>query len=55
MLISSNKSMIEIAEELGYASASNFSRSFKFFVGIAPTIYQKISKLITEMSILIFL
>jgi len=41
ILISSNKSMIEIAEELGYASASNFSRSFKFFVGIAPTIYQK--------------
>lgn len=41
MLVFSNKSIIEIAEELGYASASNFSRSFKFFVGIAPSFYQK--------------
>ena len=41
MLVFSNKSIIEIAEELGYASASNFSRSFKFFVGTAPSFYQK--------------
>lgn len=44
MLVSSNKNLIEIAEELGYASASNFSRSFKFFVGVAPSFYQKQNK-----------
>ena len=44
MLVSSNMSLIEIAEELGYASASNFSRSFKFFVGTAPSFYQKQNK-----------
>lgn len=41
MLAMPNKSIIEIAEELGYASASNFSRSFKLFVGVAPSFYQK--------------
>lgn len=41
LLSHSNKSVMDISIELGYASASNFSRSFKTFTGISPDLYRK--------------
>lgn len=41
LLIHSQKNVMEIAVELGYASASNFSRSFKMFTGTSPDLYRK--------------
>ncbi|KAB1855086.1 AraC family transcriptional regulator [Acinetobacter tandoii] len=41
MLSHTSKSIFEIAEELDYASASNFSRSFKLHVGSSPSTFRK--------------
>lgn len=41
MLSQSNKSIFEIAEELDFASASNFSRSFKLYLGCSPSSFRK--------------
>ena len=41
LLIYSDQSAIEIAEELGYKDASHFSKFFKKHVGMSPTIFRK--------------
>lgn len=41
LLLYSDQSAIEIAEELGYKDASHFSKFFKKHVGMSPTIFRK--------------
>ena len=41
LLLYSDQSAIEIAEELGYKDASHFSKFFKKHVGMSPTVFRK--------------
>ena len=42
MLVNTNKSILEIASEVGYENPSKFSEVFKNYFGILPNKYRKI-------------
>ena len=44
LLVSSNKTVQEISECMGYSTPSNFVVAFKRFVGMTPTEYRKLYK-----------
>lgn len=44
ILITTNKKIIEVAEEVGFKNPSNFTRSFKKFTGISPSKYRRHNK-----------
>lgn len=44
LLINTNKEIGQIAEELGFAEQSNFTRNFKIYSGLCPSKYRKVYK-----------
>lgn len=44
LLINTNKEIGQIAEDLGFAEQSNFTRNFKIYSGLCPSKYRKIYK-----------
>ena len=43
LLISTDKSILEVANEIGYENPSKFSQSFKKYLGILPRKYRNIN------------
>ena len=44
MLLSTDRSVTQVAMECGYNSISNFNRSFKAITGQSPVAYRKMSR-----------
>ncbi|MGF0096228.1 helix-turn-helix domain-containing protein [Peptoniphilus sp. SGI.035] len=45
ILISTNKNIIDVCEEVGFKNPSNFARSFKKFTGLSPSKYRRHNKI----------